>query len=186
MENYSPESAAWIALFGSPEFLMTPDKFPDGKFPPPHWLHPSERVPLHFGGSQPGWANMPNNESTGGPLYYVLAGMWTDLGRWCGFDNIYLLYWIRFLNIPLAAALVWLGYAAARVIFPRRRYSRLGVPLLLAFFPQEIYYSIQSDTLSPLCFGAAFLGLARWLQTDAPSPRLGGADRAGPGGGLAG
>ena len=88
-------------------------------------------------------------------------------------ENIYLLYWIRFLNVPLAAALVWLGYAAAREVFPSRWCSRLGVPLLLAFFPQEIYYSIQSDTLSPLCFGAAFFGLARLLQTDRPTPGIG-------------
>jgi len=103
----------------------------------------------------------------------MLAGLWMDLGQWCGFQNIRLLYWIRFLNIPLAAALVWLGYAAARIIFPARRFSRLAVPLLLAFFPQDIFYAIQSDILSPLCFGAAFLALVRWMQTDAPNPRLG-------------
>jgi hypothetical protein len=47
------------------------------------------------------------------------------------------------------------------------------VPLLLAFLPQSMYYGIQSDTLSPLCFGAAFVGLAGLWQTDAPSPRRG-------------
>jgi len=173
MEDFSPESIPSIVLFSSPEYLLTPDQFPDGKYPAPRWLHPSEPVGLVFAGSPSWWETHPNHESTGGPLYYVVAGMWTRLGRWCGLENIYLLYWIRFLNIPLAAALVWLGYAAARMVFPGRICPRLGVPLLLAFFPQEIFYSIQSDTLSPLCFGAAFIGLARWLQTDAPSPRLG-------------
>jgi hypothetical protein len=106
-------------------------------------------------------------------LYYLLAGMWMDLGRWFGLANLHLLYWIRFLNVPLAAALVWLGYIAARMIFPGRRFVRMGVPFVLAFFPQDIYYAIQSDTLSPLCCGAAFVGLVGWLQTDAPRRRLG-------------
>ena len=173
MEDFSPESIPSIVLFSSPEYLLTPDQFPDGKYPAPRWLHPDKPVGLVFAGSPSWWETHPNHESTGGPLYYMVAGMWARLGRWCGLENIYLLYWIRFLNIPLAAALVWLGYAAARMVFPGRIFPRLGVPMLLAFFPQEIFYSIQSDTLSPLCFGAAFVGLARWLQTDAPSPRLG-------------
>jgi hypothetical protein len=172
MENYSPESVSSIVLFSSPEYLLTPDQFPGGKFPSPRWLHPFEPVLRDFTGPPSFWESQLNHESTGGPLYYVLAGLWADLGRWCGLENIYLLYWIRFLNIPLAAALVWLGYTAARMVFPGQRDLRLGVPLLLAFFPQDIYYSIQSDTLSPLCFGAVFVGLARWLQTEAPAPSL--------------
>jgi len=173
MESFSPESIPSIVLFSSPEYVLTPDQFPGGRFPSPHWLHPSEPVPIPFAGPPSFWQSVPNHESSSGPLYYFLAGMWLDLGRCCGLENIYLLYWIRFLNIPLTAGLVWLGYSAARLIFPGQRCVRLGVPLLLAFFPQDIYYSIQSDTLSPLCFGAAFVGLVRWLQTDTPGPRLG-------------
>ena len=195
VENYSPDSAPWIAVFSSPEYMLTPDQFAGGKFPSPPWLPPSESVLRQIAGSPSFLASKPDDESTemgraisraksflaarpnyesaDSPLYYVLAGLWMDLGLWCGCGDIHLLYWIRFLNIPLAAALVWLGYAVAQIVFPECRFSRLGVPLLLAFFPQDIYYSIQSDVLSPLCFGAAFLGLVRWLQTDTLSRRLG-------------
>jgi hypothetical protein len=62
---------------------------------------------------------------------------------------------------------------AARLVFPERRFLRLGVPALLAFFPQTAFYSIQNDVLSPLCFGAAFICLVRWLRADAPGVRLG-------------
>jgi hypothetical protein len=172
-EPFCPESAQWITLFSSPEYLLRPDWFPDRKYPSPQWLHPNEPVSRDFKGSASWWQTHINHESSSGPLYYLLAGLWMHLGRCLGLDNLSLLYWIRFLNIPLASALVWLGYAAARLVFPQRRWTRLGVPMLLAFFPQDIYYAIQSDTLSPLCFGAAFIGLLRWLQTDAPSLRLG-------------
>ncbi len=173
MENYCQESIPCIVLFSSPEYILAPEQFPGGKYPPPCWLHPSEPVSCPFAGSPLYWQTHSNHQSGGAPLYYILAGMWMRLGRWFGLENLPLLYWIRFLNIPLAAALVWLGYTAARMIFPERRFIRLAVPLLLAFFPQDCFYAIQSDTLSPLCFGAAFVGLAGLLQTEAPSPRLG-------------
>jgi hypothetical protein len=69
--------------------------------------------------------------------------------------------------------LVGLGYMAARLVFPERRFLRLGVPALLAFLPQTAFYSIQNDVLSPLCFGTAFICLVRWLRADAPGVRLG-------------
>jgi hypothetical protein len=173
MEHYTQESVRILMLYASPEFGLTPDKFPGGKFPSPHWLHPSEPVRFHFEGSLSWWQVQINHEASSAPLYYILAGRWMRLGRWLGLQNLSVLYWIRFLNVPLSAALVWLGYIASKLVFPERSFTRLGVPLLLAFFPQDIYYGIQSDTLSPLCFGAAFVGLLRWLQSDAPSPSLG-------------
>jgi hypothetical protein len=47
------------------------------------------------------------------------------------------------------------------------------VPLLLAFIPQNVFYAMNNDGLSPLCFGALFLCLLQWLRTNAPSPLLG-------------
>ena len=72
----------------------------------------------------------------------------------------------------LAAALAWLGNLAARTIFPKNYFLRLGVPALLAFIPQTTFYSIENDVLSPLCFGAAFICLVRLLRADVPDVRL--------------
>ena len=77
------------------------------------------------------------------------------------------------MNIFFVVALVWLGYVAAQMIFPENLFLKVGVPALLAFFPQTAFYSIQNDVLSPLCFGAAFICLARWLRADAPGVWLG-------------
>jgi hypothetical protein len=95
------------------------------------------------------------------------------VGQWCGFENGRLLYWVRFLNLFLMAALVWTGFAAARMIFPERRFLGLGVPALLAFMPQTAFHSIENDTLSPLCFGLAFIFLVQLLRADVPGVRLG-------------
>jgi Predicted membrane protein (DUF2142) len=113
-----------------------------------------------------------NHESSQAPLYYTLAALWLRLGQLLGMSGAGLLYWIRFLNVFLAGALVWLGFVAARLIFPEDRFVRLGVPVLLTVLPQDIFYSIQNDVLSPLCCGMAFIGSVRWLRTDVPSAKL--------------
>jgi hypothetical protein len=105
-----------------------------------------------------------NAESSQGPVYYTLAGGWLRAGRWFGLSGGTLLYWIRFLNVFLVAGLVWIGYAAAKQTFPAERFVRLGVPTLVAILPQDAFYSIQNDVLSPVFFGLAFVGLVRWLR----------------------
>jgi len=113
-----------------------------------------------------------NLESSQPPLYYALAGLWRNLGKAIGLRGGDLLYWIRFLNVPMIAALVWLGYVAARMVFPENGFARIGVPTLLAFLPQSSFYSIQNDALSALCFGAVFILLLRLLREE-PTVRLG-------------
>ena len=71
------------------------------------------------------------------------------------------------------AIVVWLGYVAARTIAPERLDLRIGVPLLLAFIPQNVFYAMNNDVLSPLCFGVLFLCVLQWLRTNAPSFLLG-------------
>jgi hypothetical protein len=50
---------------------------------------------------------------------------------------------------------------------------RLGVPALIAFIPQTAFYAIQNDVLSPVCFGAAFIFLVKFLRAETPDLRLG-------------
>jgi hypothetical protein len=75
------------------------------------------------------------------------------------------LYWIRFLNVALIAVLVWLAYAAARIVFPDRIAMRVGVPLLVAFIPQDAFTA--SRTMSCRRFAslsrsfAWFVGFAK-------------------------
>ena len=173
LEPVSDEAVRYIVLYGSPEYVGIPTNSPDGQFAPPPWKLPLEQVRQTLVAKTATWRTVTNYEASQPPLYYTLAGPWWHLGMLFGFHDGFLLYWVRFLNVFFVVALVWLGFVAARMIFPENLFLRLGVPALLAFMPQTAFYSIQNDMLSPLCFGAAFILLVRWLQAERPGVRLG-------------
>jgi hypothetical protein len=170
--HYSPESAFYIAVYGTPEFFMAPRQFETNTFPPPNWTLPAEERDDVVNRTSAWWRSNQNHESGEPPLYYAIAGLWLNLGRVFGITGGWLLYWVRFLNVFVAAALVWVGLVAAKVVFPDRQFICLSVPLLLAIWPQTTFYSIQSDLFSPLCFGIAYIGLVKLLKPEPPSLAL--------------
>ncbi len=167
------ETLIWIVPYASPEFLFNPEQLPHGKFPPPLWKQTGPNVGEEIAATRAAWSREINFESSQPPLYYALAGLWWWIGRQIGLIGIESLYWIRFLNAALMAIVVWLGYVAARAIVPERLDVRIGVALLLAFIPQNVFYAMNNDVLSPLCFGVLFLCVLQWLRTNAPSLLLG-------------
>src|ERR1043166_5344901 len=168
IENYSNESARYFTLYRSPEYFLKPDQF-GGQFPSPNWTLPSEKRQQALDTEVPVWESRPNHESGEPPFYYTIAGAWMNLGRVFGLRELSLLYWTRFLNIIFAAALVWIGFATARSTFPDNQFLQISIAALLAIWPQSAFYSIQADALSPICFAIAFLGLARFIQSDRPN-----------------
>jgi hypothetical protein len=164
--HYSSESANYISLYGTPEYFTPPEQFKANDFPPPNWTLPAEQREDVVNRASAWWQANQNHESGEPPLYYTIAGLWLNLGRVFRFTDGWLLYWGRFLNVFVAATLVWVGFAAAKLVFPDNKFIRLSVPLLLAVWPQTTFYSIQSDSLSPLCFGIAFIGLIKLLDAD--------------------
>jgi hypothetical protein len=172
LERVSTNATPYVVIYGTHEYLWASNNFPIEQFPPP-WTQPMEKIAPQLLSWQASWNNVTNHEAAQPPLYYTLTGLWWHCGKACGFHDGFLLYWVRFLNIVFVVALVWLGFVAARMIFPKNLFLKVGVPALLAFFPQTVFYSIQNDVLSPLCFGAAFICLVKLLRTDAPGVRLG-------------
>ena len=167
------ETLTWIVPYASPEFLATPDQFPGAKFPQPLWKQSGPEVEPEIAATKAAWSTEVNFESSQPPLYYALASVWWRIGQRIGLTGIQALYWIRFLNVPLVAIVVWLGYVTARTIAPENSTLRIGVPLLLAFIPQNVFYAINNDVLSPICFGALFLCVLQWLRAKTPSLSLG-------------
>jgi len=180
LEPMGEESSLYTLTYGSPEYTAPPEHFPGDKYPTPAWLPPAKfQRAAAFQEASASWSkikNLPvwtNYESSQQPLYYAAAGFWWRAGQWLGLEGLRLVYWLRFLNILFVAALVWIGYAAARLIFPDKIFFRLGVPALLALMPQQAFYSIQNDVLSPLCFGVAFICLIKFSRSEIPGARLG-------------
>jgi hypothetical protein len=167
------EAIPYIAIYGTPEIFWPLSAFPNGQIRPPPWKQPMEQVKPNLLASEAHWSEMKNHEAAQPPLYYLLAGAWWRVGQACGLHDGFLLYTVRFLNTLFIAALVGLGYAAARLIFPDRIFLRLAAPALLALLPQSDFYSIQNDVLSPLCFGLVFVCLLCLWRSDVPRFGLG-------------
>jgi hypothetical protein len=167
IEPFAPETAFDLAVYSSPEFFVTPERY-GGEYPTPTWLLSPEDRQQVLDSEIQFWESRTNHESGEPPLYYALAGGWFNLGHLCDFGGHTLLYWVRFLNTAFAGLLVWIGYKAARVVFPNQPFPALATATLLALWPQSSFYSIQGDSLSPVIFGMTFLGLARLLESDRP------------------
>jgi hypothetical protein len=152
IEPFGPRAAELIVLYGTPEYFHGPARFPGGRVPPPAWTMPDVRSTAQYREAVSHWQGKGNHESASFPAYYALAGLWAAAGRAAGLAGGAFLYWIRFLNVPLIVALVCLSYLIGRTFAAEHPLQRLGLPLLAAFFPQDSFYSINSDALSPVLF----------------------------------
>ena len=158
----------YLVIYASPEFLQT-----DGTIAPPPWKQPMDTVRDRLLAKRAAYQEkFQNHEASQPPLYYTLAGVWWRLGKAFNLDGLALLYWLRFLNVPLVIALVWLGWTAARRLFPDNDFVQVMVPAFIACLPQTTFYAVNNDILSPLAFGAAFVLVLKFYETETPGPGL--------------
>lgn len=157
IEHYSSEAANRIIYTFTSEYdAPTPGASP-GSTTPPLWTSASKyEVERTLEESVPHVKQKTNHESTQPPLYYILAGGWFRLGKLLHLDGGHLIYWLKLIDVLAYMPLVWLSYLFARRFFGRDDFMRLGVPLLLVVFPQDTFYSLNNDVLTPLLFGLAF------------------------------
>ena len=148
--NYEYESAEFIVLYGSPEYLLDSKYLEKAKASRSQWSFKRDQISQLFDKSAYEWTKIINYEASSPPVYYALAGAWYDLGKLFGLKGGDLLYWIRFLNLPVYAALFWFAYLLCTYVFKKDLFMQFGVLILLTFFPQDVFYSINSDVLSPL------------------------------------
>ncbi len=161
LERYNPQAGGVIARYGSPEYLASQERFDQGLVRPPLKDLPPELADAIAARATEEWRSRTNLESTQAPVYYAAAGAWYRLGELFGIHDIRLAYWIRFLNVLICGLLVWTAYAFIRQLYPGNLLLRTGVPLLLAFFPQDVFYSINNDVMTPLLYAVAFYSLLR-------------------------
>lgn len=170
LESISGESLKLFAIYGAPTY-MTPGTNTGEFFPQPWKLSADTQSAIVRLGNFP--SNVTNEECSQPPGYYMVAGDWWRLAGLMGLNDGQKLYGLHFLNVPIICILVWLGWFAAKQVFPDRIFPRIAVPAIIACMPQSAFYSIENDVLSPLCFGAAFACILRFLQSEPPGWRLG-------------
>jgi hypothetical protein len=165
-EYASEESMPYVVTFGTWEYMRTNDTLSA----PPWKLPVAQVTPILLDRERR--SHFINRESSQPPLYYLLEGTWWRLGNAIGFHDLLLVYLLRFFNAFIIMALVWLGWFAARLVFPDEAFIQLSVPALITFLPQTAFYSIGDDALSPLCFGTAFVCVLCWAHAKTPGFRL--------------
>ena len=144
-ENFSEESAQLIVWNNSPEYFNKKEDYyrlPLSMLPIDSARNQAKREIAH-------WVTLPNHEIFSSPLYYKVAGMFYRLGEFIGIEGRNLLYWTRLINVP-----IYLLSLIVAIIFLKN----LGIPkdsiqailLLLAVFPQDVFYSLNSHHFSPL------------------------------------
>jgi hypothetical protein len=166
-DAYEPETGEWVGLYGSPEYQLGGAAPPP---PPPAWRSPPERMLGRVEAQRAFFAARPNLEAYESPGYYALAGAWLRLGRALGLEGARLLYWVRALGGLAAAALVLASHRLLPALPDRAGLVRLGLPLALALFPQDVLLYVTRDALSPLAAGAAFLWLVRLAERPGARP----------------
>jgi len=164
----------YIVIYGTPEYLFAPASFPDAVIPPPPWKQPMQTVRDKLAVKMNDYrAVFKNHEASQPPLYYALAGAWWHGGKMLGFDGGQLLYWLRFMNVLVVVAAVWLGWLAARRLFPENAFVQCAVPAFIALMPQTSFYSINNDAMAPLTFGLLFLAFMKFYSAEVPAVKQG-------------
>ena len=177
-DPFSAEAAAFMAIYHSPEYCWRLQDYPGMKTPPPPWCLSAEEQAKTLAELTDGFRHKVNYEAVHMPFYYTVVGVWYNLGKLLGMEGGNLLYWTRFFNIPVYMLLVWLAYLLSKELFAASKFVYLGVPFLLVFFPQDIFYAIHNVVLSaPLVTLSLYL-LLRMYRTEAPRPGLAGAGLA--------
>lgn len=144
--NFDRESAEMIAGYGTTEYFHRE---------PVLFRAPFSAAKVNY------YLTIDNHEAFSPPLYYMISGAWYNLGKDIGFRGGYLLYWIRFMNLPIYALFLLVAYLFCRYTEPDNLHLRMGILLLLSFFPQDVFYSINGDVLSPLLFTSALFLLTK-------------------------
>ena len=168
LEPYDAESTRLFGLYTSPEHFARPDfRDIEGRWRlledyPPHVAAVIKRQ------RKAQWREIDNHEAHTPPIYYLLPAIGYRVGQWAGLTGLERLYLARLANVPIVALFVWLAYRFCRRWYPERPEIRIGVPLLLTFMPQDLFYSLNSDVLSPLAYTASLMLLLSWHQARAP------------------
>jgi len=140
-----PELARVFALYGSSEYFKTREVLRTFHKDVPMAELPRELQEAQYPKAFKFWSDQSNIEEQSPPVYYLIAASWYRAGKEIGLRDWSIAYWVRFLNAILYGAFVWLAYRFVREVYPERAFLCAGVPLLLAVFPQDVFYGVNFE-----------------------------------------
>ena len=168
---HDTRSSTLITWFGSREYVVRPSSHPGAVYPPPPWSVSPEAARVRLRAGVRHLRGQKNHELAQPPVYYALAGTWYRLGEALGLACGHLVFSIRWLNALFMVGLVWAAHRLACATGRRDPLTRIGVPLLVAVLPQDAFYSISNDALSPLLTALALVAILR-MQMGPPRSSL--------------
>jgi hypothetical protein len=160
-----PELARVFTLYGSSEYFQPQDMLKKFHRDVPIAELPADLKEYHYGKVFKFWSELPDMEVQSPPVYYLAAAGWYRLGAAFGLRDWSIAYWVRFLNGIFYGVFVWVAFLFTREIFPERKFLVAAVPALLAVFPQDVFYGMNRDVLSPMMVAIVLLLLFRYLRT---------------------
>jgi len=143
-----------MARLGAPDYQLPPGALDRSA---PGWQISRDELERRVAFNERFFSRLVNLDAFQSPAYYATAGAWLWLARHVGLGSERTLYAVRLLNGLFAAGLVLCAVALLRRTHPHDPIVRWGVPSLLACLPQDAFYYVTPDALSPLAGGAAFL-----------------------------
>jgi hypothetical protein len=164
VETYDEESGMLFARYGTYEYLVPLERFAGNVAPPPPWKRTPATPDSMLQREALNWARISNFEAHAPPVYYGVAGAWHRVWGLIGLDDGDRLYFMRFMNVPATVLLVWLAYWLCLYGYPGRPELRFGVPMLIAFLPQDLFYSVNSDVLSAPLFTLSLVLMLLWSE----------------------
>lgn len=164
-----PDLARTLALYNSGEYL-TPERTLQ-RF---RVDVPIERLPVELQRRKYQylfnyWLTQRNIEAQSPPVYYVVAAGWYKVGEALGVKGWGLPYWVRFFNVVVYALFVWVSYLFVKQVYPEREFVCVAVPALLAVLPQDVFFGMNRNILSPLLAALILLALMRSLRKERSS-----------------
>jgi len=159
-----PTSAA-VAEYvevASPEYLRAEPDLPPRRRSPAARAAVCPLLEMEARGSK-------NHELLQPPLYYAVAGFWRAAWQAMGLPSMAMAYAVRLLNMIFIFLAVLVAGGVGWQVFPQDRFSRLALPALVAIIPQDAFYGITNDVLSPLLGGAVlWSGLSLFQHRNNP------------------
>ena len=160
------EAANFFTLYCSSEYFKSREVLRQFHRDVPIAALPAELRERHYPKVFDYFLGQCNIETQSPPVYYLLAGAWYRVAKIFGAPEWKAAYWARFLNAILFGTFIWVACLFAEEVYPERVFLSVGTAMLLAVFPQDVFYGMSRDVLLPLVTALFLLFLLRALRKE--------------------